>query len=72
MKEYPSAGMRIERPDEVKAGIEKAINTPGPVVVDLVVEREEHCFPIFPVGTPSKNATDAGGATPDKIPQGWR
>lgn len=66
------AGMRIERPDEVKAGIEKAINTPGPVVVDLVVEREEHCFPIIPVGTPSKDATDAGGATPDKVPQGWR
>jgi acetolactate synthase I/II/III large subunit len=43
-------GMRIERPDEVKAGIEKAVNTPGPVVVDVVVEHEERCFPILPAG----------------------
>ncbi|MFQ5960590.1 MAG: biosynthetic-type acetolactate synthase large subunit [Candidatus Methylomirabilales bacterium] len=43
-------GMRIERPDEVKAGIEKAVNTPGPVVVDVMVEHEEHCFPVLPAG----------------------
>lgn len=50
---YGVAGMRIERPEEVKAGIEKAINTAGPVVVDVVVERDESCVP----------TTMAGGAT---------
>ena len=42
-------GIRIERPEEVKAGIEKAMNTPGPVVVDMLVARDETCFPVMPV-----------------------
>jgi len=42
-------GIRIERPEEVKAGIEKAINTPGPVVVDMLVARDESCLPVMPI-----------------------
>ena len=66
------AGMRIERPEEVKAGIEKAIKTPGPVVVDVVVEQEEHCYPIIPAGTAIKDIIDSGEPIPDKLIQGWR
>lgn len=66
------AGMRIERPEEVKAGIEKAIKTPGPVVVDVVVEQEEHCYPIISAGTAIKDIIDSGEPIPDKLIQGWR
>ncbi|MFQ5882676.1 MAG: biosynthetic-type acetolactate synthase large subunit [Candidatus Methylomirabilales bacterium] len=69
---YGVAGIRIERPEEVKAGIEKAINTPGPVVVDVVVEREENCFPMIPAGAALKDIIDIGEPVPEKLFQGWR
>ncbi|MFQ5846459.1 MAG: biosynthetic-type acetolactate synthase large subunit [Candidatus Methylomirabilales bacterium] len=69
---YGVAGVRIERPEEVKAGIEKAVNTPGPVVVDIVVEREENCFPMIPAGAAIKDIIDVGEPVPDKLFQGWR
>lgn len=65
-------GIRIERPEEVKAGIEKAINTPGPVVVDVVVDREENCFPMIPAGAAIKDIIDVGEPVPDTLFQGWR
>jgi acetolactate synthase-1/2/3 large subunit len=65
-------GIRIERPEEVKAGIEKAISTPGPVVVDVVVDREENCFPMIPAGAAIKDIIDVGEPIPDKLFQGWR
>lgn len=69
---YGIAGIRIERPEEVKAGIEKAINTPGPVVVDVVVDREENCFPMIPAGAAIKDIIDVGEPVPDRLFQGWR
>lgn len=66
------AGVRIERPEEVKASIEKAIHTPGPVVVDLIVEREEACFPMIPTGPPSRNVIDIEETFLDTSFPGWR
>lgn len=65
-------GIRIERPEEVKAGIEKAINTSGPVVVDVVVDREENCFPMIPPGAAMRDIIDAGDPVPAQLSQGWR
>ena len=69
---YGVNGIRIERPEEVKPGIEKTINTPGPVVVDVVVEREENCFPMIPAGAALKDIIDTGEPVPEKLFQGWR
>ena len=64
--------IRIERPEEVKAGIEKAINTPGPVVVDIVVEREEMCLPVMPTGVGTVDVVQVGETARDTSFPGWR
>lgn len=66
------AGFRIERPEEVKAGIEKAINTPGPVVADLVVDHAETYFPMIPVGGTFGTVGDVAETEPDTSFPGWR
>lgn len=47
---YGATGMRITRPEEVRPAIEQAIATPGPVIMDFVVDREENVFPMVPPG----------------------
>jgi acetolactate synthase-1/2/3 large subunit len=68
---YGVVGIRIERPEEVKAGIEKAISTPGPVVVDVVVEREENCLPTIPAGAAITDIVRTPTPIPDKSSQAW-
>lgn len=47
---YGVLGLRAERPEEVRPVLEKAIATPGPVLIDFVVDREENVFPMVPPG----------------------
>ena len=47
---YGALGLRATRPDEVDGVIGQMIETDGPVVVDVVVDREENCFPMIPSG----------------------
>ncbi len=47
---YGVLGLRAERPEEVRPALEKAIATPGPVLIDFVVDREENVFPMVPPG----------------------
>jgi acetolactate synthase I/II/III large subunit len=67
-----ATGLRAERPSEVRAVIEKAIATPGPVVVDVVTAREENCFPMIPAGGALRDIIDVGDPIPEKLFQGWR
>jgi acetolactate synthase-1/2/3 large subunit len=69
---YGATGLRVERPAEVPAAIEKAIATPGPVVLEVVCEREENCFPMIPAGAAIKDIIDVGEPIPDQLFQGWR
>jgi len=69
---YGATGLRAERPEEVKAVVEKAISTPGPVVVDVVVDREENCFPMIPAGAAIRDILDVGDPVPEKLFQGIR
>ncbi len=69
---YGATGLRVERPAEVPAAIEKAIATPGPVVLEVVCEREENCFPMIPAGAAIKDIIDVGEPVPEKLFQGWR
>jgi acetolactate synthase-1/2/3 large subunit len=43
-------GLRIERPDDLDAGIAEMLAHDGPVFVDCRVARLENCFPMIPSG----------------------
>jgi len=47
---YGWRGIRIERPDELEAGIQAMIDHPGPVMVDCLVSKQVNCFPMIPSG----------------------
>jgi acetolactate synthase-1/2/3 large subunit len=47
---YHATGIRCERPQDLDAAIEKMIATPGPVILDCVVDPAENCFPMIPSG----------------------
>jgi acetolactate synthase-1/2/3 large subunit len=47
---YGCAGLRVTKPSEVGAAIEKMIATPGPVILDVCVDKDECVFPMVPAG----------------------
>ena len=47
---YGATGLRATKPSEVDAVLKKGIETPGPVLMDFVVEREECVMPMVPAG----------------------
>ena len=47
---YGWTGIRIESLDELDSGIQKMIDTPGPVLVDCRVAKLANCFPMIPSG----------------------
>lgn len=47
---YGMKGLRVEKPSEVDATIQKMIETPGPVIVDVVVDQNENVYPMIPAG----------------------
>lgn len=69
---YGVTGLRARHPDEVKPILEKAFATPGPVIVDIVTEREENCLPMIPPGGAIKDIIDYGDPIPEKLFQGLR
>jgi acetolactate synthase-1/2/3 large subunit len=54
---YGCMGLRVTKPSELVPAIEKMISTPGPVVLDVCVDKDECVFPMVP----------AGGANTDMI-----
>ena len=52
---YGCVGIRATKPSEVVPALEKAFATPGPVVVDMMVDREEDVFPMVPAGGANKD-----------------
>ncbi|MCW7753039.1 biosynthetic-type acetolactate synthase large subunit [Desulfobotulus sp. H1] len=52
---YGAAGFRATRPDEVEAVLKKGIETPGPVIMEFMVSREECVYPMVPAGAPITN-----------------
>jgi acetolactate synthase-1/2/3 large subunit len=47
---FGCTGIRADRPEELDAKIARMIDTPGPVLFDCRVAREENCFPMIPSG----------------------
>jgi acetolactate synthase-1/2/3 large subunit len=69
---YGAKGIRVEDPADLDAAIREMIETPGPVILDVLVEKHENCFPMIPSGKAHnemilgedapQGAIDAGGA----------
>jgi acetolactate synthase-1/2/3 large subunit len=47
---FGATGILIEKPEEVKPAIIKAIEIPGPVFLNFIVDRDENVFPMIPAG----------------------
>jgi acetolactate synthase-1/2/3 large subunit len=43
-------GIRISELNELDQSLDEMLNTNGPVIVDLRIEKEENCFPMIPSG----------------------
>ncbi len=52
---YGALGLRATTTGEVEATILKALETPGPVIMDFVVDREEGVYPMVPAGASIKD-----------------
>jgi acetolactate synthase-1/2/3 large subunit len=49
-KGFGVEAFRITRPEEVQPTLEKALEIPGPVLIDCQVEQEENVYPMIPSG----------------------
>jgi acetolactate synthase-1/2/3 large subunit len=47
---YGARGFRIERPADLVATMKESFATPGPVLIDVVIPREEAVMPMIPPG----------------------
>ena len=47
---YGIKGIKVTEKDGVETAIEQAMNTPGPVLVDFQVDKEENVYPFIPPG----------------------
>jgi acetolactate synthase-1/2/3 large subunit len=49
---FGAVGLRAKKPEEVRSVLRKGLATPGPVIMDFVVEPEECVYPMVPAGAP--------------------
>jgi acetolactate synthase-1/2/3 large subunit len=47
---FGATGINVTKPEEVRPAIEQAIDTPGPVFMNFIVDRAENVFPMVPAG----------------------
>jgi acetolactate synthase-1/2/3 large subunit len=52
---FGAAGMRVDADDQVEDAMRQAIETEGPVVLDVRVRREENCYPMIPAGAAARD-----------------
>jgi acetolactate synthase-1/2/3 large subunit len=52
---YGATGIRLEDKSTLVDGMREALQTDGPVVVDVRVTREENTYPMIPAGQPARN-----------------
>jgi acetolactate synthase-1/2/3 large subunit len=49
---YGATGLRAQKPEQVEKVLQEGLSTPGPVIMDFVVEPEECVYPMVPAGAP--------------------
>lgn len=47
---YGATGLRAEKPEELRAMLEKGFSTKGTVIMDVIVHKESNVFPMLPAG----------------------
>ncbi len=47
---YGATGLRVDKPGDVDGVIKEMLAVDGPVIVDVVVDKTENCFPMMPSG----------------------
>lgn len=47
---YGATGLRAEKPSELRETLERGFNTPGTVIMDIIVHKESNVFPMIPAG----------------------
>jgi acetolactate synthase-1/2/3 large subunit len=52
---YGATGMRLEKRSELESGLREALATPGPVVVDVRVTKEENVYPMIAPGQAARD-----------------
>lgn len=52
---YRIKALRVEKPEGVEPAIKEALEHPGPVLMEFIVEREENVFPMVPAGAALKD-----------------
>src|SRR3954449_4006341 len=52
---FGATGMRVTHKDEVTDAFKTALETEGPVLVDVHVTREENCYPMIPAGQAARD-----------------
>jgi acetolactate synthase I/II/III large subunit len=52
---FGATGMRVTHKDEVTDAFKTALDTDGPVLVDVQVTREENCYPMIPAGNAARD-----------------
>ncbi len=49
---YGAAGFFSDKPEQVRPLLEKALKTPGPVIVEFKIDEDENVYPMVPAGAP--------------------
>jgi acetolactate synthase-1/2/3 large subunit len=63
---YGAVGLRCERPEDVDATIEKALEINDvPVIIDFIVQRDAMVWPMVPAGVSNDNIQYARGLSPE-------
>ncbi len=52
---FGARGMRVDADAEVEDAMREAIETEGPVVLDVRVRQEENCYPMIPAGAAARD-----------------
>ena len=52
---FGARGMRVDQDDEIEDAMREAIDTEGPVVLDVHVRKEENCYPMIPAGAAARD-----------------
>jgi acetolactate synthase I/II/III large subunit len=52
---FGATGMRVTHKDELGNAMKTALDTDGPVVLDVHVSKEENCYPMIPAGAAARD-----------------
>ncbi|HVY96448.1 MAG TPA: biosynthetic-type acetolactate synthase large subunit [Solirubrobacterales bacterium] len=56
---FGATGLRCDNADDLEATMVKALETDGPVLLDVRVAREENCYPMIPPGFAARDMVEA-------------